>query len=164
MSDYLKFWKHLGHQAQIYQYFPNKWVINSLWCAKLLKLGQNYREVFGSYTGELRIWRTMYCTNFFLHMTNDMLGPNPMHIKYSSYVYDGFCIYWANFPGPIESVISKFTCSIFFMRLVANLADTEWWKKQLKTDWNPSIWELSHEYQATWQVLEDSQKPLRPCR
>ena len=39
-----------------------------------------------------------------------MLGPSPMHIKYSSYVYDGFCIWRTNFPGPIESVISKFTC------------------------------------------------------
>ena len=28
----------------------------------------------------------------FLHMTDDMLGPSPMHIKYLSYVYDGFCI------------------------------------------------------------------------
>ena len=28
----------------------------------------------------------------FLHMTDDMLGPSPMDIKYSSYVYDGFCI------------------------------------------------------------------------
>ena len=44
-------------------------------------------------------------------MTDDMLGPSPMHIKYSSYVYDGFCIGRPNFPGPIESVISKFTCS-----------------------------------------------------
>ena len=43
-------------------------------------------------------------------MTDDMLGPSPMHIKYSSYVYDGFCIRRTNFPGPIESVISKFTC------------------------------------------------------
>ena len=43
-------------------------------------------------------------------MTDDMLGPSPMHIKYSSYVYDGFCIQRTNFPGPIESVISKFTC------------------------------------------------------
>ena len=40
-----------------------------------------------------------------------MLGLSPMHIKYSSYVYDGFCIWRTNFPGPIESVISKFTCS-----------------------------------------------------
>ena len=44
-------------------------------------------------------------------MTDDMLGPSPMHIKYSSYVYDGFCIGQTNFPGPIESVISKFTCN-----------------------------------------------------
>ena len=43
-------------------------------------------------------------------MTDDMLGPSPMHIKYSSYVYDKFCICRTNFPGPIESVISKFTC------------------------------------------------------
>ena len=43
-------------------------------------------------------------------MTDDMLGPSPMHIRYSSYVYDGFCIRRTNFPGPIESVISKFTC------------------------------------------------------
>ena len=44
-------------------------------------------------------------------MTDDMLGPSPMHVKYSSYVYDGFCIWRTNFPGPIESVISKFTCT-----------------------------------------------------
>ena len=30
--------------------------------------------------------------NGFLHMTDNMLGPSPIHIKYSSYVYDGFCI------------------------------------------------------------------------
>ena len=28
----------------------------------------------------------------FLHMLDDMLGASPMHIKYSSYVYDKFCI------------------------------------------------------------------------
>ena len=28
----------------------------------------------------------------FLHMTDNMLGPSPMHIKYLSHVYDGFCI------------------------------------------------------------------------
>ena len=45
-------------------------------------------------------------------MTDDLLGPSPIHIKYiySSYVYDGFCIWRTNFPGPIESVLSKFTC------------------------------------------------------
>ena len=54
---------------------------------------------------------TDHCTTDFLHMTDDMLGPSPMHIKYSSYVYDGFCIRRTNFSVPIESVISKFTCS-----------------------------------------------------
>ena len=28
----------------------------------------------------------------FLSITDNMLGPSPMHIKYVSYVYDGFCI------------------------------------------------------------------------
>ena len=27
-----------------------------------------------------------------LDMTDDMLGPSPMHINYLSYVYDRFCI------------------------------------------------------------------------
>ena len=45
-----------------------------------------------------------------LSMTDNMLGPSPMHVKYVSYVYDRFCIWRTNFPGPIESVISKFTC------------------------------------------------------
>ena len=27
-----------------------------------------------------------------LSMTDNMLGPSPMHIKYVSYVYDVFCI------------------------------------------------------------------------
>ena len=27
-----------------------------------------------------------------LQMTDNILGPSPMHIKYVSYVYDGFCI------------------------------------------------------------------------
>ena len=41
-------------------------------------------------TGELGYDGPLY--DGFLHMTDDMLGPSPMHIKYSSYVYDGFCI------------------------------------------------------------------------
>ena len=41
-------------------------------------------------TGELGYDGPLY--EGFLHMTDDMLGPSPMHIKYSSYVYDGFCI------------------------------------------------------------------------
>ena len=59
-------------------------------------------------TGDLGYDGPLY--DGFLHMTDDMLGPSPMHIKYSSYVYNGFCIWRTNFPGPIESVISKFTC------------------------------------------------------
>ena len=42
------------------------------------------------YTGELGYDGPLY--DRFLHMTDDMLGPSSMHIKYSSYVYDGFCI------------------------------------------------------------------------
>ena len=41
-------------------------------------------------TGELGYDGPLY--DGFLHMTDDMLGPSSMHIKYSSYVYDGFCI------------------------------------------------------------------------
>ena len=51
------------------------------------------------YTGELGYDGPLY--DGFLHMTDYMLGPSPMHIKYSSYVYDGFCIRRTNFPGPI---------------------------------------------------------------
>ena len=42
------------------------------------------------HAGELRYDGPLY--DGFLHMTDDMLGPSPMHMKYSSYVYDGFCI------------------------------------------------------------------------
>ena len=38
-------------------------------------------------TGELGYDGPLY--DVFLHMTDDMLGPSPKHIKY---VYDGFCI------------------------------------------------------------------------
>ena len=41
-------------------------------------------------TGELGYDGPLY--DGFLHMTDDMLGPSPLHIKYSSYVYNGFCI------------------------------------------------------------------------
>ena len=41
-------------------------------------------------TGELGYDGPLY--DGFLHMTDDMLGPSPMHIEYSSCVYDGFCI------------------------------------------------------------------------
>ena len=51
-------------------------------------------------------------------MKDNMLGPSPMNIKYVSYVYDGFCIWRTDFPGPIESVISKFTCIIIFIIII----------------------------------------------
>ena len=38
-----------------------------------------------AYTGELGYDGPLY--DGFLHMTDDMLGPSLMHIKYSSYVY-----------------------------------------------------------------------------
>ena len=64
-------------------------------------------------TGELGYDGPLY--DRFLHMTDYMLGPSPMHIKYLSYVYDGFCIWRTNFPGHSESVISKFTCISIFL-------------------------------------------------
>ena len=47
-------------------------------------------KIWSPGTGELGYDRPLY--DGFLHMTDDMLGPSPMHIKYSSYVYDRFCI------------------------------------------------------------------------
>ena len=41
-------------------------------------------------TGELGYDGPLY--DRILHMTDDMLGPSPMHIKYLSYVYDRFCV------------------------------------------------------------------------
>ena len=41
-------------------------------------------------TGELGYDGPLY--DRFLHMTDNILGPSTMHIKYSSYVYEGFCI------------------------------------------------------------------------
>ena len=43
-----------------------------------------------NYTGELGYDGPLYDGS--LHMTDDMFGPSPMHIKYLPYVYDGFCI------------------------------------------------------------------------
>ena len=41
-------------------------------------------------TGELGYDGPLY--DGYSHMTGDMLGSSQMHIKYSSYVYDRFCI------------------------------------------------------------------------
>ena len=56
-------------------------------------IGQKHPDSFGN-TGELVHDWPLY--DRFLHMTDYMLGPSPMHIKYLSYVYDGFCIWWTN--------------------------------------------------------------------
>ena len=45
---------------------------------------------FNITTGELGYDGPLY--DGFLHMTDVMLGPSPMHSKCSSCVYDGFCI------------------------------------------------------------------------
>ena len=60
---------------------------NSKW---LFKRSGRLHKFDCIYTGELGYDGPLY--DRFLHMTDDMLGPSPMHIKYSSYVYDGFCI------------------------------------------------------------------------
>ena len=54
--------------------------------------GTKYRLFTGVYEsrGELGYDGPLYDGK--LHTTDDMLDPSPMHIKYSSYVYDGFCI------------------------------------------------------------------------
>ena len=41
-------------------------------------------------TGELAYDRPLY--DRLLDMTDDMLGPSPVHIKYVSYVFEGLCI------------------------------------------------------------------------
>ena len=51
---------------------------------------QNQSWEYSGDTGELGYDGPLY--DGFLHMTDDMLGPSPMHIKYVSYVYDRFCI------------------------------------------------------------------------
>ena len=60
--------------------FPNKMSSKVISLSRIVKC----------YTGELGYDRPLY--DRFLHMTDDRLGPSLMHIKYSSYVYDGFCI------------------------------------------------------------------------
>ena len=46
--------------------------------------------LFFYYTGELGYDRPLY--DGLMSMIDDLLGPSPMHIKYVSYVYEGFCI------------------------------------------------------------------------
>ena len=64
-----------------------QWIANPI--NRMAKKGIVLFKIYG-YTGELGYDGPLY--DRFLHMTDDMLGPSPMHIKYLSYVYNGFCI------------------------------------------------------------------------
>ena len=71
------------------------WLVTTyLQCGKKMMMKEipspNFNHVSFSCTGVLRYDRPLY--DGFLHITDDMLGPSPMHIKYSSYLYDRFCI------------------------------------------------------------------------
>ena len=75
--------------------YPDGYEINSIFYPLIYRVytWSDITEGFlGNRAGELGYDGPMY--DGFLHMTDDMLGPSPMHIKYmySSYVYDGFCI------------------------------------------------------------------------
>ena len=96
----------------------------------LWQSGDNGNTIWHN-TGELGYDRPLY--DGFLHMTDDMLGPSLMHIKYSLYVYDRFCLWRTNFPGPIESVISKFTCILcqwVGLHIFCTLLGSSWGKSK----------------------------------
>ena len=44
------------------------------------------------YSIQVNLDMTDHCKTDYSSMTDKMLGPSPMHIKYLPYVYDGFCI------------------------------------------------------------------------
>ena len=44
------------------------------------------------YRIQVNLDMTDYCKTDYSSMTDKMLGPSPMHIKYLPYVYDRFCI------------------------------------------------------------------------
>ena len=64
-------------------YFCNICMIRSVFCSK---------ECSTSFCIQVNLGYDGPLYDGFLHMTDEMLGPSPMHIKYSSYVYDRFCI------------------------------------------------------------------------
>ena len=88
-------------------------------------LGSMFLEMLQVFkdTGELAYDGPLYAR--FLAMTNDMLGPSPMHINYVSYLYDRLCIGQTNFPGPIESVICKVAFILTFLVVQVNLDMTD---------------------------------------
>ena len=71
-------------------------------CSKMY-LSNNYVDIniYPLTMNVMRLWACLYGKGA---ISNDNII-----IKYLSYVYDGFCIWLTHFPGPIESVISKFT-------------------------------------------------------
>ena len=71
-------------RVAIHQVFKIHWCIDVLYCLLF------YIATISIITGELGYDGPLY--DGFLHMTDYMLGPSSMHIKYASYVYDGFCI------------------------------------------------------------------------
>ena len=113
-------WPTFQHNSEGTCRYLMKWFVlkfRHLYIYMYFSQGQDWKNRFRHYaflcrsTGETGYDGPLY--DRFLHMTDCMVGPSPMHTKYSSYVYDGFCIWRTNFPGPIESVISKFTCICF---------------------------------------------------
>ena len=76
-----------------YSVNPYKWKIRN---RRIINpLVPAYVEIFHTKhifenTGELGYDKPLY--DRLLSMTDDMLGPSPMHIKYLSYVYDRFGI------------------------------------------------------------------------
>ena len=69
--------------AALFWYF-GKYMKNN--CSSELNLQFFFKSATNLCTGELGYDGPLY--DGFLHMTDDRLGPSPMHIKYSSYVYD----------------------------------------------------------------------------
>ena len=79
-----------------------------------------------------------------LAMTDDMLGPSPMRIKYVSYVYDILCIWRTNFYGSIESVICKFAC-IYILETETLNSDKNLVKHFSRSLFLPEIMITSHD-------------------
>ena len=84
----------ISHANYSLTIFRVSWNFFPAWQAVMFKINvcpcvhRSFKTV--EYTGERGYDGPLY--DGFLHMTDDMLGPSPMHIKYLSYAYDGFCI------------------------------------------------------------------------
>ena len=126
-----------------WQVSSNSWLARSPACPSWWMLPHENN------TGELGYDGPLY--DRLLPMTDHMLGPSPMHIKYVS------CKWGTNFPGPIESVISKVTCianivdlSVYLsfknsklmlychiiFRSITKRDDTDYWELEAHKGWN----------------------------